>query len=67
MLNKIKYGIIVTFVFQALKMFLPDLEIPEDIEPAINSLIESVVIIVPWVVAFFTKESKETLKTLTLK
>lgn len=61
-LNKIKYGAIIAFVLELLRQ--SGFEVPTDVESAINTLIASLIVLVPWVAAFFIKESKETVKAL---
>ncbi len=65
MLNKIKYGVIITFALQVLKMV--GLEVAPEIEPALNGLIGNILILIPWVASFFIKETEATTDGLTLK
>lgn len=66
MLNKVKYGIIITVVLQILRLIAPDVEVPADMETMINGIINSVLVIIPWVMSYFVKETKVTTAGLTL-
>ena len=64
MLSKIKYGVVITVAFQALRLFV---DVPVSIEEAIRALVENSLILFPWFMAWFVKESKANLKGLKLK
>lgn len=57
MLNKVKIGMLVGIVLSAVQFFLPDLELPD-------GLSEAVTVVVAFVVAFFVKETPETVAKL---
>jgi hypothetical protein len=57
MLNKVKIGMLVGIVLSAVQFFLPDLELPD-------GLSEAVTVVVAFVVAFFVKETPETVANL---
>ena len=46
MLNKVKYGVIITFALQAMKMF--GIEVAPEIEPALNGLVGAILVLIPW-------------------
>ncbi len=60
MLNKVKIGMLVGILLSAVQFFLPELELPA-------GLAEAVTVVVAFVVAFFVKETDETVAGLTLK
>ncbi len=57
MLNKLKIGMLVGILLSAVQFFLPDLELPV-------GLAEAVTVVVAFVVAFFVKETPETVAGL---
>jgi hypothetical protein len=60
MLNKVKLGILIGFVLQVARVFLPDIEVPE-------GLADAVVLIVVFVAQFFIRETSATVAGLSLK
>jgi hypothetical protein len=61
-LNKIKYGAVVAFVVDLIRQFGG--EVPGDVESALEKMAESLVVLIPFIMAFFIKESEETKKRL---
>lgn len=56
-LNKVKWGVVIAGVLSAVKMFLPDVEVPEGLQDAI-------LLIILFLSQFFIKETRETLSHL---
>ncbi len=65
LLNKIKYGAAIGYLVGLLQQF--GLTVPTDVEEAMKGLVTSLVVLIPWGVAFFVKENKNTIKGLKLK
>ena len=59
MLNKVKLGMLVGFGLQAVRFFLPDMDVPE-------GLADAMVMVAVFVSQFFVKETNETVDGLTL-
>ncbi len=59
MLNKVKLGMMIGFALQAVRFFLPDLDVPE-------GLADAMVLVVVFVAQFFVRETPETVAKLRL-
>lgn len=60
MLNKLKYGGLVAAILMVMRVFLPDVEIPEGFQNAI-------MLFIVFVAQFFVKEDEVTVSRLKLK
>lgn len=64
MLDKMKVILIAGLLFQVLKAFVPSLDFSEGFDGAVEALINSIYVIVPVVVGWFTKESQKQVNKL---
>lgn len=60
MLNKVKIGMLIGIILSAVQFFLPDLDIPQ-------GFAEAITVVISFIVAFFVKETDETVAKLTFK
>lgn len=67
MLNKLKVTMIVGVGLQVIRAFFPDLPMPEDFEGVLNTIVNSLFIVVPVIVGWFAKESEAQIAKLSTK
>ena len=67
MLDKMKVILLVGMVLQFVKAFFPVLDFGEGFEGAIEGLIDSLYIVVPVIIGWFTKESSALAARLLLR
>jgi hypothetical protein len=58
MLDKMKVILVVGMALQFLKAFFPTLDFGEEFEGGIEGLIDSLYVVIPVVIGWFTKESE---------
>jgi ACR3 family arsenite efflux pump ArsB len=66
MLTKLKVTLIIGVVIQVLRVFVPALEVPDNFGSLLNSVIESIWVVIPIIAGWFTKESQENIDNLDL-
>ena len=66
MLDKLKVVMLVGVALQVLRNFFPAVEIPGDFQPAVETLINSLFVVIPVVAAWFKRESAQKVAKLQL-
>lgn len=66
-LNKVKVMLLLGVFLQIIRNFFPALEIPTDFEKTLETLVNVLYVVIPVVAAWFTKETENTVRGLTLK
>lgn len=57
MLNKLKVIALVGVLLSVVRIFFPELDVPEDFEATVSGLIDALFVVVAVVAGWFTKES----------
>ena len=66
MLDKLKVTMIVGFVLGLVRVFLPDLGVPEDFEEVVAALINGIFVVIAVVAGWFKRESNEKVNKLVM-